>query len=87
VEKRKHDPAQRLHDITPSTWALSTGATTLAASKSLVPVSPRLALGEKEKKERVGPVSAFAFIEGTQVLAKMPLSYGAFKPQGRQSEQ
>jgi hypothetical protein len=23
----------------------------------------------------------------TQVLAKMPLSYGAFKPQGRQSEQ
>lgn len=77
----------RLHGVTPRTWALSTCAATLAALKSSVPVSPRPALWEKEKKERVGEFSAYAFIEGTQVLAKMPLSYGAFKPQGRQSEQ
>ncbi len=48
---------------------------------------PGLAPWETERKELVGLVSAYAFIEMTQVLAKMPLSYGAFKPQGRQSEQ
>jgi hypothetical protein len=53
----------------------------------LVLVSPGLALWEKEKKEGVGPLSADAFIEGSQVLAKMPLRYGAFKPQGRRIEQ
>jgi hypothetical protein len=54
----------------------------------------RLAPWEKEKKglgreslgDRApfGPVSTYAFIETTQVLAKMLLNYAAFKPQEQQ---
>jgi hypothetical protein len=49
--------------------------------------SQLLAPWETAKKELVGLLSAYAFIERTHVLAKMPLSCGAFKPPGRQSDQ
>ena len=56
----------------------------------------RLAPWEKEKRELgreslgdhtpFGPVSANAFIEITQVLAKTLLDYAAFKPQEQQAK-